>query len=125
MTKLEIRGQDLIVEVLGLDKLWSFKSSLTIPLAHIVDVQPGADAHLGWDALRAPGTAIPWLFVAGTFYTGEGKQFWDVAQKSRSIALTLRDESYRKLVIEVEDRDAAIELVRSAIVGRDAGVPVT
>jgi hypothetical protein len=65
-----------------------------------------------------PGTQIPGLLTAGTFYQSDGAVFYDVHDAERTIVLDLEHEHYKRLVIEVENPDAAVALLQSA------GVPV-
>jgi len=39
MVDLSILGGNLVLHVRGADKLWAFKSSLEIPLAHIAEIR--------------------------------------------------------------------------------------
>jgi hypothetical protein len=59
--------------------MWAFKSSLEIPLAHISEIRADpAIAHGWWHGLRMPGTKIPGVLTAGTFYQDGKRVFWDV-----------------------------------------------
>ncbi len=113
MTELHIDDQTLIIEVKGWDKLWSFKSRLEIPLEHIAGVRPASDEHPG--GIRAPGTHIPGIITAGTFHKDGNRIFWDIHDLSKGIAIDLRDDRYAKLVIEVADPTASIELIHQAL----------
>lgn len=115
MVRLEVVGDNLVLDVVGFDKLWSFKSQLTIPLAHVEAVKPAPDEAKQWfHGLRLPGTNVPGLIVAGTYYDGTGCAFWDVHNAENAIEISLRDERFSRLVIEVEDPVASIELLRGA-----------
>lgn len=59
MALIRIEGDDLVVVIEGLDKLWAFKGSLTIPLAHVrgATVDPGIAAEP--KGVRAPGSHLP------------------------------------------------------------------
>jgi hypothetical protein len=116
MARIEITEPDLAIYVEGLDRVWAFKSELRVPLAHIAGVEPAAEEARGWwHGVRAPGTNLPGIVTAGTFYEHEGRVFWDVHNAERAIAIRLHDESYVRLIIEVEDPDAAIAAIRAAL----------
>ncbi len=116
MTTIEIAGPDLFVHVEGFDRLWAFKSELRVPLAHIAGVDRAADEARGWwHGVRAPGTNLPGVVIAGTFYEHEGRVFWDVHDPERAIAIRLHDESYVRLIIEVAEPDASIAAIRAAL----------
>jgi hypothetical protein len=118
MATISIDGSDLTVDVHGLDKLWALKSRLTIPLAHIrgATVDPGiVGKSKGW---RGPGTHVPGVIVAGTFHQDGQRVFWDVHNRDKAIVIELQDDTYQRLVIEVDDPRAAVEQIEHAIAHR-------
>jgi hypothetical protein len=62
-----------------------------------------------------PGTNVPGVITAGTFYQDGKRVFWDVHRPEKTIVIDLRDERYGELVVEVDDPDAAVKLVQSAL----------
>ena len=119
MVRVSVLGDRVRFEVEGWDKLWALKSHLEIPLAHIrsarIDPEP---ARGWWHGLKLPGTSIPGLLTAGTFYQSDGAVFYDVHDPERTVVLELDHEQYRRLVIEVEDPVTLVEMLSSAIAGR-------
>ena len=104
-------GDKIIFDVKGLHKLWALKSRLEIPRENIRGARRDAAAVRGWKGWRIPGTYVPGLITAGTFYL-EGKRiFWDVSNPDKAVVVELEDETYNQLVIEVEDPDAVIILL--------------
>ena len=113
---LSISDGNLLLRVRGADKLWTFKSSLEIPLPHIVEISADpAIAHGWWHGLRMPGTNIPGVLTAGTFYQDGKRVFWDVHNPDNTVVIELRDERYAELIVEVVNPKAAVELVKSAL----------
>jgi hypothetical protein len=112
----------LVLEMEGLDKLWSFRSHFEIPLANILDVhQADPDVAKGWwKGLRAPGTHVPGFIVEGTFYKDGKRLFWDVKSHEKAIVIDLQDERYDELIIDVEDPAREVEQIRSLIASRAA-----
>jgi len=118
MAIVSIDGSNLTVVLQGLDKLWALKSRLTIPLAHVrgATADPGIVREpKGW---RSPGAHIPGLIVAGTFRQDGQKVFWDVHDRDKAVVIELRDDEYQRLVLEVEDPRAVVELIESALTQR-------
>ena len=111
MVKIERQGDNVVFTVLGLHKLWAFKSNLTIPFDHITNVHADLSSLNGWKGFRMPGTYIPFVISAGTFRHSGSKDFWDVTDAKKALIVELKDEEYDKLFIEVEDTEAAIELL--------------
>ncbi len=116
MVEIELTPQSLVVHVQGLDKLWALKSRLEIPLAHVEGIERDEEeARSWWHGVRAPGTHLPGVITAGTFYSHGERVFWDVHHPENAVAIRLKDERYQKLVVEVADVDATIAKIRAAL----------
>ncbi|HEY4216483.1 MAG TPA: hypothetical protein VGM67_05065 [Gemmatimonadaceae bacterium] len=116
MVNITIQGDRVHFDVEGWDKVWALKSHLDIPLAHITGVRYDPEAARGWwHGLRLPGTDIPGLITAGSFYQKDGMVFYDVHHPDSTIVIDLDHEHYQKLIIEVEHPDMAVSLLRSAL----------
>jgi hypothetical protein len=116
MVDLSVSDGRLILHVRGADKLWAFKSSLEIPLAHITQVRADpAIAHGWWHGLRVPGTNIPGVITAGTFYQDGKRVFWDVHNPDNTVVIELKDERYNELIVEVDNPQLAVEMVKGAL----------
>jgi hypothetical protein len=115
MAKVSIAGQDLVVEIEGMDRLWALKSRLTIPLANVrgATVDPGAVREP--KGLRGPGTAWPGVIYAGTFHRDGERVFWDVHGRDKAIVIELADERYARLIIDVDDPRATVALIEAAM----------
>ena len=117
MVNVVVEGDRARFEVEGWDKLWALKSHLEIPLAHIRGVRADPEPARGWwHGLRLPGTQIPGLLTAGSFYQHGGFVFYDVHNPDNTVVIDLDHEYYKRLVIEVASPAAVVETLRSAIV---------
>ena len=82
-----------------LKKLWE------IPLSHIQKVTTTAP-QTTWKELRSPGTALPGLVRAGTYYSERGKEFWLVNyRKNNYLTIELQNENYKRIVMTVENNE--------------------
>jgi hypothetical protein len=116
MVRVSIHGDRVRFEVEGWDKLWALKSHLEIPLAHVLAARVDPEPARGWwHGLRLPGTQIPGLLTAGTFYQSDGAVFFDVHDPERTVVIDLDHEHYQRLVIEVEQPMEVVESLRAAI----------
>lgn len=115
MARISIEGEDLVVEIEGLDKLWALKSRLVIPLVNV----RGATADPGMikepKGIRAPGAHVPGVITAGTFHIDGERVFWDVHDGTRAVVIELADQRYARLVVEVADPPAAVAFVEKSI----------
>jgi hypothetical protein len=116
MTIVNVSDGNLVIEVEGWDKLWSLKSRLVIPLAHVIRVYADASIAEGWwKGMRVGGTHVPGVITAGTFYHHGNWVFWDVHNPERAVVVDLRDERYEKLIIEVADPTDTVARIEAAL----------
>jgi hypothetical protein len=119
MVEITIDTDKAIFEVEGWDKLWSLRSRLEIPLSHIKGAHADSHPAMGWfDGIKLMGTALPNIFRAGAFYQDGGLVFWDVHHPEKTIVVDLEHERFQKLVVEVDDTEAAVARINSALAGQ-------
>ena len=121
MVEISVAGDAAVFEVQGWDKLWSLKSRLEIPLMHIRGIRVDSDVARGWwHGIKAPGTNVPGVLTAGTFYQHGKRVFWDVHDPERTVVIELRDERYNELIVEVADPAATVGQLQRSIGQRTA-----
>lgn len=112
--KVTVTGDNLVIEPVGLNRLWSFTRRLEVPLEHVrgATFDPGMrDEPKGW---RGPGLGLPGK-LAGTFHAGGNKQFWNIAGYDRAVVITLDPaERFDRLVITVDDPHEVVDAINSA-----------
>ena len=113
MVSVDIVGQDLNVSITGWDVVWSLRRSLTVPLANVVDAR--VESVAGKPGWKIAGTGIPWGFSAGWFRRQGKNEFWVAHQSAEVVAITLRNERYTRLVLEVADPQAVADRINQAI----------
>jgi hypothetical protein len=116
MVAVTTTEQAAIFEVLGWHKFLAMKSRIVVPLSHIREVRADPDVKLGWwQGWRIPGTLIPGVIVAGTYYRNRHRIFWDVVHPKHAIVVDLITHRYDKLIVEVADPGAVVERLNAAI----------
>jgi hypothetical protein len=116
LVEITISGGNAVFEVQGMDKLWSFKSQIAVPLSHITGaIVDGEEARGWWLGIRLPGTQIPGVITAGTFYQHGSRVFYDVHNPDNTIVVELDHEKYDHLVVEVANPRAEVAKITSAI----------
>ncbi|MDF7665187.1 hypothetical protein [Bifidobacterium sp. ESL0745] len=111
-----IEGRTLKVVPNGLNKLWSFKGNLEIPLSHVAGatLDPGFNMS-GRRAFRNPGLATPGK-KAGTFKFPDGDtEFWNIAQPEQPLVVQLHDEKFDRLVLGIADPRQVADAINAAI----------
>lgn len=115
MIEPEILDGNLILRVEGMDKVWALKSELTIPLAHVKGARVDTEIVKGWwHGLKMPGSNIPGVLTAGTFYQANKRVFWDIHHPESAVVILLDHESYDELVIQVEDPKGFVDHIHAA-----------
>ena len=116
MIDISVDGDKAVFEVEGFDKMWSLRSRLEIPLAHIKSVRADTTIAHGWyHGWRLLGTNMPGILTAGTFHRDGNNVFWDVHNPDNTIVLELDHEFYDQLIIEVADPASAVALLQFKI----------
>jgi hypothetical protein len=65
VARVEVSGDQLTVQIEGIDKLGTLKSRLDIPLAHVTDAEADPEAVRGWKGWRGPGAQADVLMSWG------------------------------------------------------------
>ncbi len=124
MVNIGLTPDTLLIRIEGVNRFWALKRQLKIPLAHVVGVE--ADHQVAqqwkrlWKGFRWPGTYLPGVITAGTFYKGGERIFWDVRHPERAITVHLTEEKYARLVMEVEEPAADVAAIQRALSVRKA-----
>jgi hypothetical protein len=115
--QLSISDQTLNIDLDGWEQLWAFyfNADLKVPLAHITEVSTELPAS-DWREVRLPGTFLPGVIKAGTYYTPNGREFWYVTQRDRYLTLKLENEFYNRIVLAIDDNLLWAERIRSSTV---------
>lgn len=98
--QLSLTATQFVIDLTGFERLWAFHlgQTITIPLEHIQAVSTELPtAH--WSDLRAPGTFLPGVIKAGTYYTKTGREFWYITPNSNYLTLELSPEVYYKKIV--------------------------
>jgi len=88
------------------------KNELSIAAKNIVKVYQDTSELDGWKGWRMPGTHVPFVITAGTYYKNGARTFWDVMNKEKAVIIQLKDEKYQKLIIEVENPAEVLQLLQ-------------
>lgn len=118
MVTIALDGDTLDIQVQGAHKLWALKSSLRIPLADIASIRRDPErASSAMPGLRWPGTHVPFLYTAGTYYQSDFRpDFWTVRRAEQAVVIQCREgAAYDEIIVEVEDPAATIAMVTDAL----------
>jgi hypothetical protein len=104
----------LLVRPVGLVRVWALSTGINVPITAVVDVgvHPRKGLLRGW---RAPGTHLPGVMTAGTFRSRGEKDLWMAGRAEQVLVIELHGETYRHVIVQVEDPAAATEALRAAM----------
>jgi hypothetical protein len=115
MATVTIDAEKATILMSRLDRVLSLKGELTIPLKHITSVTVRPEEARSWFHGLRIGTNIPGVLTAGTFYTGDGKVFYDMHDPEQTIAIELQDDSYQRVIVQVDDPEATAERINASL----------
>ncbi len=122
MVDITIADDVLTVDVQGMHKLWAFKSTLRVPLVDIESVRhdPERATRILFPGLKVPGTHIPAVYTAGTYYQADFRpDFWTVRHPEQAIVIQCGpDAAYDEIIVEVADPAATVARIREALEAR-------
>jgi hypothetical protein len=115
MVEITTQGQSVQVDVRGLHKLLAFKGRLELPVSAVKSARrmDTKEVWAMWKGFRIPGTHLPGVIAAGTFYKNGEKHFWDVRNAARAIEIELSGAGYDRLYVEVEDPEATLRTLNA------------
>ena len=113
MTTLTLQNDTLEISMGPLEMIFALRRKFEIPLENVQRVQTEnlSLARL-YRGIRAPGTHVPGLIVAGTYYKDNQRTFWSVRRGQDIITVDLaEDEHYDRLVLGVQDGEQVIDKI--------------
>lgn len=110
-----ITNNQLNIDLEWYEQLWAvtLTKRFEIPLSHIQDVTI-AEPQSHWTELRAPGTFVPGIIKAGTYYGNRGKSFWYVTDQKNYLTLELVDEPYQRMVFTLPQNTYWLEQINQS-----------
>ncbi len=102
---VEVHGDQLVINLKTRDKKFLLLSSIRIPLAHVAhaEAQPKIPWEV-WRGLRVPGVNVPGV----RFYACYGR-------RDKTLVISLKDETYERLITEVDDPVKVAETINNAV----------
>lgn len=113
--EIRIEKSELVFELHGVDEFLSIKRSISIPLSHVVSVSTDRVPWKPFRQLRVVGTSLPGVVKDGRFLSSDGLMFFEMHDPNKCITVTLDHERYKKIVFEVNNKEAAAKQITDAI----------
>ena len=107
MARFSVDGNDLVLNLSGLEKLEGFHGDIRVPVAAVRDVRSTDDPWSELRGIRAPGTGMPGVIAVGTRRGGGIKDFAAVHGQGSAVVVELEGAEYGRLVVTEEDAESA------------------
>ncbi|MCA9301445.1 hypothetical protein KC974_02720 [Candidatus Saccharibacteria bacterium] len=107
--KFLIDEEDLEIILEGKEKAFALKHKIIVTAHSVVNVEWVSGTVNTWrlSGLRAPGTGLPGVFYAGSFYRKSGWEFWYLrVRKPGYVIITTNLKRYHVLRISVSEEQA-------------------
>lgn len=98
--QLTIEDSAIKIQLEPAERLWAFhlSSQIQVPLNSLSSVRLERP-ETTWRELRSPGTYLPGVIKAGTYYTERGREFWYVQGNQRCLCLDMSAGYYKRIVL--------------------------
>ena len=104
---IDVEAGDLAIRIHGHDGVLTMCRELRVPLAQVEGVAVAARELVPATGMRLPGTGIPGVIRAGSYGTGDQRDFWLVRHAQQVLVFELAPGApYRRIVLQVPDPHA-------------------
>ncbi len=104
------KGDSLVILLEGAERLWSLKASICVRATDIVKVQWSSKQPviaISSFKLRLPGTSLPKVFYAGSFWKKAGWEFWYLKMRQEGeLLVSTKLKRYHKIRLSVDEATA-------------------
>jgi len=107
MARLRIEGEELVLDLSGLEKLEGFHGNIHVPVASVREVRFTNDPWSELRGIRAPGTGVPGVIAVGTRRGSGIKDFAAIHGHGPAVVVELERADYGRLVVTEEDAESA------------------
>jgi hypothetical protein len=112
MATLNVRGNDLTVELSLLEKIGAISGGVSVPLSSVEDIRVVEKPYSELRGIRV-GTGIPYVIVLGRMVYSGGKDFVAVYGTGPSVMVTLRDGQRYKRILLSGVGERAVDEIRA------------
>jgi hypothetical protein len=110
-----IEDGNLVFELHGVDEFLSIKRSISVPLQHIVSVSTERVPWQPFKQMKVAGASLPGVVKDGRFLSSSGMMFFEMHDPDKCVTVNLDHERYKKIVFEVEDKEATAKQIDEAL----------
>jgi hypothetical protein len=112
---VRIEDGNLVFELHGIDEILSIKRIITVPLEHVTSVSTERVTLKPKVQIKLVGARLPTIVKDRRFLTSDGMMFFEMHDPGKCITVSLNHERYKKIVFEVDDKEAAAKQINEAL----------
>jgi hypothetical protein len=109
VAELRIDDDSVTVELSAAEKVECLHGDLVVPRSAVASARAVLDGMAEVHGLRAPGTGVPGMVLAGTFRDGGSRTFAVCHHRRPAVVLELDGQSFDRVVVTVEDPQAVVD----------------
>jgi hypothetical protein len=110
-----IEDGNLVFELNGVDEFLSIKRSISVPLQYVVSVSTERVPWQPFNQMKIAGASLPGVVKDGRFLSSNGIMFFEMHDPDKCVTVNLDHERYKKIVFEVEDKEATAKQINDAL----------
>jgi hypothetical protein len=115
MARLRVDGDELLLDLSGLEKMEGFHGNIRVPLSTVREVRVAEDPWSQLRGIRAPGTGLPGVIAVGTRRGSGMKDFAAVHGKRPAVVVELEGAEFERLVVTEDDAESEAAALRRSI----------
>jgi hypothetical protein len=109
MAHLKIEGDELVLDLSGLEKVEGIHGSIRVPVSSVRAVRYVDDTWPELRGIRAPGTGLPGVVAVGTRRGSGIKDFAAVHGQGPGLVVELEGQEFERLVVSDEHAQTVAE----------------
>lgn len=116
MPRYELNQTYLEVHLNFLDRVSTLQPSFKVPLNDIrgATLDPGViPSQLGF---RAPGTGLPWVIAAGTWFKNGDRQFVCWYRGHTPVVIELKNHKFARLILGSKDARELVDAINQSLI---------
>jgi hypothetical protein len=117
LVRVDVFDAEVTITPRGLNKLWAFRRELRVPLGPIREVKIVSGIRSLPMGLRAPGTAIPGLVLAGTYRKGGERSFYVLRDGRDMVVLELEGHDFARVAVQTRDPYEVVTRIHAGMDG--------
>ena len=115
--QVRVTEHAVVVRLTGGDRVAAWRGGVHLPMSRVLGARSmeRRAAVAASPRMHLPGLSVPGRLRTGSYGIGERRQLWAVRSGQLLLAIYLRGEPYHRVVVEVDDPDAASATINDAL----------